>query len=86
MILQHIVEEPDEAKFRRLRLKPLERRLGALLPHCVALLEAAGFEELSMDTETALVLWHSNLGALRSVLSFVQHQHDAIGRFGAASA
>ena len=83
--LQHIVEEPEEAKFRRLREKPLERRLGALLPHCVGLLETAGFEKLSIDAETALVLWHSDLGALRSVLSLVQHQHDALRSFGAAS-
>ena len=85
MVAQHIVERPEEAKFRRLREKPLERRLGALLPHCVALLEAAGFEKLSMDAETALVLWHSDLGALQSVLSLVRHQHDALGSLGTAS-
>ena len=85
MNLQHIVEEPEEAKFRRLREKPLERRLGVLLPHCVALLQAAGFERLSMDAETALVLWQSDIGALHSVLSLVRHQHDALASLGAAS-
>lgn len=83
--LQHIVDEPEEAKFRRLREKPLERRMGARLPHCVALLEAAGFEKLSIDAETALVLWHSDLRALRAVLSTVQHQHDTLSSLDAAS-
>ena len=83
-MLQHIVDEPEEAKFRRLREKPLERRLGTLLPHCMALLQAAGFERLSMDAETALVVWDSDLGAVQSVLSLVRHQHDALGSLVAA--
>lgn len=76
--MQHIVDDPGEAKFRRLRERPLERRTGKLLPHCVKLLEASGFEKLAIDGETVLLLLDSNTASLQTVLQVVQRQHDSL--------
>ena len=76
--MQHIVEEPDEAKFRRLRERALERRMGKLLPHCVELLQASGFEKLAIDGEAVLLLLNNDTARLQSALQSVQHQHDIL--------
>lgn len=76
--MQHIVEEPGEAKFRRLRERALERRTGKLLPQCVELLEASGFEKLAIDGETVLLLLDNNTASLQSVLHVVQQQRDIL--------
>lgn len=78
--MQHIVDEPGEARFRRLREKPLERRMGRLLPYCVQLLEASGFERLEIDGEAVLVLYGDDTDCLQSVIQVVQHQHDILSR------
>lgn len=74
------MDEPGEARFRRLREKPLKQRAGNLLPQCVQLLEASGFAKLTMDGEAVLVLWHDNIDRLQIVLQAVQHQHDIMSR------
>jgi hypothetical protein len=78
VFVQHIVDEPGEARFRRLREKPLERRMGRLLPHCVQLLEASGFERLEIDGEAILVLYGGDTDRLQSVIQLVQHHHDVL--------
>ncbi len=72
------MEEPGEAKFRRLRERALERRTGKLLPQCVELLEASGFEKLAIDGETVLLLLDNNTASLQSVLHVVQQQRDIL--------
>ena len=76
--MQHIVEEPGDAKFRRLRERALERRTGKLLPFCVELLEASGFEKLAIDGETVLLLLDNDTASLQSVLQVVQQQRDIL--------
>ncbi len=72
------MEEPGEARFRRLRERALERRTGNLLPHCVELLEASGFEKLAIDGETVLLLLDNDTASLQSVLQVVQQQRDIL--------
>ena len=80
IFVQHIVDQPGEAKYRRLREAPLERRLGGLLPHCVQLLQASGFEKMRIDGEAVLLLMEGNSDRLQSVLQAVQHQHNILSR------
>ena len=72
------MDEPGEAKFRRLRERALERRTGRMLPHCVELLEASGFEKLAIDGEAVLLLVDDNTAHLQNTLQIVQHQHDSL--------
>ena len=78
IFVQHIVDQPGEAKYRRLRERPLERRLGGLLPHCVQLLQASGFETVRIDGEAVLLLMQDDTDRLQSVLQVVQHQHGTL--------
>ena len=54
--------------------------MGRLLPYCVKLLEASGFERLEIDGEAVLVLYSDDTNCLQSVIQVVQHQHDILSR------